>query len=54
VLLYTESLGGAAHSDAEHRELLEYCRAADARSALRVLREHLREAADALAGHLSG
>ncbi|HET9497155.1 MAG TPA: GntR family transcriptional regulator [Candidatus Limnocylindria bacterium] len=53
VLLYTESLGGAAHSDQEHRELLEYCRAADARSAGRILRVHLRAAADALAGYLS-
>jgi len=54
VLLYTESLGGAAHSDAEHWDLLEYCRAADARSAVRILRVHLRAAADALAGYLSG
>ena len=53
VLLYTESLGGATHSDPEHRELLDYCRAADARSAVRILRVHLREAADALAAHLS-
>jgi DNA-binding GntR family transcriptional regulator len=53
VLLYTESLGGAAHSDAEHRELLEYCRAADARSAARILRVHLRGAAEALATYLS-
>jgi DNA-binding GntR family transcriptional regulator len=53
VLLYTEGLGGAAHSDAEHRELLEYCRAADVRSAVRVLRVHLRAAAEALASYLS-
>jgi DNA-binding GntR family transcriptional regulator len=54
VLLYTEGLGGAAHSDAEHRELLEHCRAADARSAVRVLRVHVRAAAEALASYLSG
>lgn len=54
VLLYTEGLGGAAHSDAEHRELLEHCRAADARAAVRVLRVHVRAAADALARYLSG
>ena len=54
VLLYTEGLGGAAHSDAEHHELLEHCRAADARSAARVLRVHVRAAADALASYLSG
>jgi DNA-binding GntR family transcriptional regulator len=54
VLLYSESLGGAAHSDAEHQELLEHFRAGDARSADRVLRVHLRTAADALAGYLAG
>lgn len=53
VLLYTEGIGGAARSDAEHHELLESCRAADARSAARILRGHLRAAADALAGYLS-
>jgi DNA-binding GntR family transcriptional regulator len=54
VLLYTEGIGGAARSDAEHHELLEACRAADARSAVRVLRVHLRAAAESLAGYLSG
>ena len=54
VLLYTASLGGAAHSDAEHHALLDHCRAADARSADRVLRGHIRAAADALARYLSG
>jgi DNA-binding GntR family transcriptional regulator len=53
VLLYTEDLGGAAHSDAEHRELLDTARAGDARSAGRVLRVHLRGAAEALAKYLS-
>jgi len=54
VLLYTEGLGGAAHSDAEHRELLQHARAADVRSALGVLRIHLQSAASALAEHLTG
>jgi DNA-binding GntR family transcriptional regulator len=54
VLLYTASLGGAAHSYAEHHELLEHCRATDTRTAVRVLRVHIRAAAGALAGYLSG
>jgi DNA-binding GntR family transcriptional regulator len=54
VLLYTEGLGGAAHSDAEHHELLEHCRAGDARAAVRVLTVHVRAAAEALASYLSG
>ena len=54
VLLYSRSLGGGAQSDSEHRELLDHCRAGDTRSAARVLRAHLRGAADALASHLSG
>ena len=53
VLLYTESLGGFARSDAEHHELLEHCRARDTRAAVRVLRAHLRSAADALIGYLA-
>jgi DNA-binding GntR family transcriptional regulator len=53
VLLYTQGIGGAERSEAEHHELLECCRAADARSAVRVLRLHIRAAADALAGYLS-
>jgi DNA-binding GntR family transcriptional regulator len=52
VLLYTKQLGGAAHSDAEHHELLVYCRAADVRPAVRVLRAHIRAAAEALDTHL--
>jgi DNA-binding GntR family transcriptional regulator len=54
VLLYAEGLGGAGKSDAEHHELLESFRAADARSASRVLRGHLRAAADSLTDYLSG
>jgi DNA-binding GntR family transcriptional regulator len=54
VLLYTEGLGGAVHSDAEHRELLAACRARDTRTAVRVLRAHIRNAAGALDKYLSG
>jgi DNA-binding GntR family transcriptional regulator len=54
VLLYTEGIGGGARSEAEHHELLESCRAADARSAVRILRLHLRGAAEALVRYLSG
>jgi DNA-binding GntR family transcriptional regulator len=53
VLLYTESLGGAAHSDAEHHELLEHCRAPNTRAAIRVLRAHVQSAADSVAAYLS-
>jgi DNA-binding GntR family transcriptional regulator len=53
VLLYTAGLGGAARSDAEHHELLELCRMADTRSATRVLREHIREAAEVVIASLS-
>jgi DNA-binding GntR family transcriptional regulator len=53
VLLYTSDLGGADRSDAEHRELLLRCRGSDARSATRVLRAHLRGAADAVIASLS-
>ena len=53
VLLYTEGIGGGVRSDAEHHKLLESCGAADAGAALRILRAHLRGAADALASYLS-
>jgi DNA-binding GntR family transcriptional regulator len=53
VLLYSEGLGGGAQSDAEHHELLEHCRTGDAGSALRVLRAHVRAAADSVARYLS-
>ena len=53
VLLYTEDLGGAAHSNPQHREMYDACRAGDARVAVGVLRVHLREAAEALARYLS-
>jgi DNA-binding GntR family transcriptional regulator len=52
VRLYTESLGRGAYSDAEHLELLGYCRAAETTAAVRVLRSHVRAAAEAVAGYL--
>lgn len=54
VLLYTKGLGGATASDEEHHELLEAYRAADADAADRVLRVHVRAAADATIAYLSG
>jgi DNA-binding GntR family transcriptional regulator len=53
VLLYSEGLGGGAQSEAEHHELLELCRTGDARSAVRVLRAHVRAAANRVARYLS-
>jgi len=53
VLLYTEGLGGANTSDAEHRRLLELCRAKDVDAAEGVLRDHVLEAAQSVMGYLS-
>ena len=53
VLLYNEGLGGGEQSDAEHHELLARCRTGDSGSALRVLRAHVRSAADSVARHLT-
>jgi DNA-binding GntR family transcriptional regulator len=53
VLLYSEGLGGGGQSDAEHHELLEHCRTGDEGAAVRVLRAHVRAAADAVARYLS-
>lgn len=53
VLLYSEGLGGRAQSDAEHRELLEACRAHDTNAALRILRAHVRGAGDSVSRFLS-
>lgn len=44
VLLYTRSLGGGGTSNAQHRELLDQCRAGDAGTALAVLERHLDDA----------
>ncbi|MCI0583053.1 MAG: GntR family transcriptional regulator [Chloroflexi bacterium] len=54
VLLYSEGIGGGGRSAAEHHDLLEACRAGDARAAGRILRVHMRAAADALAAYLAG
>ncbi len=53
VILYTEGLGGARHSDAEHRALLEACRNGDADTALDLLRLHLSAASTALIRYLT-
>jgi DNA-binding GntR family transcriptional regulator len=53
VLLYTAGLGGAPQSDAEHHDLLDRCRAADAPAAIGVLRVHLRAAAEAVIDYLA-
>jgi DNA-binding FadR family transcriptional regulator len=53
VLLYTEGLGGAPTSDAEHRQLLNLCREKDADGAESVLRDHLLEAAQSVRDYLS-
>jgi len=52
VVLYTQSLGGAKHSDAEHRAMLEACRHGDGAAAQHLLIEHLDNAADALLAYL--
>ena len=44
VLLYTEGLGGAAASDAEHLALLELCRKGDVAGATDLLSQHLQTA----------
>lgn len=53
VVLYTEGLRGSSNSDAQHRELLELCRARKVAAAAKVLDTHLVDAADALVGYLS-
>ncbi len=52
VVLYTEGLGGAADSDAEHLALLDACRARDAGRALPLLDTHLAGAASTLINFL--
>ena len=52
VVLYTEGLGGAADSDAEHHALLDACRARDAGRALPLLDTHLAGAASTLINFL--
>lgn len=48
VLLYTEGLGGAGESQAEHVDLLDATRAGDVDRAVAVLAEHLDHAEEAL------
>ncbi|MCB0990605.1 MAG: GntR family transcriptional regulator [Acidimicrobiales bacterium] len=54
VALYTEGLGGAQQSDAEHRALLELCRSKDLPGAMMVLMDHLQHAQTVLADFLDG
>ena len=48
VVLYTERLGGAKHSDDEHAAILDACRDGDGTSAHSLLVQHLDAAAEAL------
>lgn len=48
VMLYTRSLGGEGTSDAQHRDLLDACRAGDTETAVAVLDRHLDDAARSL------
>lgn len=52
VVLYTEQLGGGAHSEREHRAILDACRRRDVEAAVDVLHSHLVEAADTLVAFL--
>ncbi|MEM9132582.1 MAG: GntR family transcriptional regulator [Actinomycetota bacterium] len=52
VLRYVADLGGADHSDREHRALLACCRDGDGAEADRLLDQHLSAAARALSDHL--
>ncbi len=48
VLLYTDGLGGARESSAEHHELLELCRRGRVEDAVTVLEQHLDHADETL------
>jgi DNA-binding GntR family transcriptional regulator len=52
VLLYTEGLGSAPQSDAEHLAILDACRTGDT-SAVDILEGHLDHASEALARFLN-
>ena len=52
VVLYTEGLGGAGDSDAEHHALLEACRRGDRETAVALLLGHLDNARTALVAFL--
>lgn len=53
VLLYTEALGGADVSDAQHLSILEACRAGDVDAALALLQTHLDDAERSLRSYLA-
>ena len=52
VLLYTEGLGGQAHSDDEHNRMLDACRRSDSKASVKLLTKHLDGAANALGKYL--
>lgn len=52
LVLYTEGLGGATSSDAEHVAMLKACRQGDAESAVEQLLDHLSRAEEALVAYL--
>jgi DNA-binding GntR family transcriptional regulator len=52
VVLYTEGLGGAADSDAEHAAILDACRRGDGGKATKELLSHLDHAERALVAFL--
>lgn len=52
VMLYTEGLGGASESDAEHAAVLDACRNDDSRRATEQLLDHLNHAQQALVADL--
>lgn len=52
--LAIDAMGHKAASDAEHRALLDACRARDAAAAGALLERHILRARDALAGYLAG
>jgi DNA-binding GntR family transcriptional regulator len=53
VLLYTEGLGGADVSDAQHLAILQACRTGDVDAALALLQTHLDDAERSLRSYLA-
>ena len=52
VTLYTTDLGAGSRSNEQHLAMLEHCRQGQTEDACEVLREHIRQAAEALVGFL--
>jgi len=53
VVLYTQGLGGAQHSDDQHAALLDHCRGERTEAACNLLAAHLKDAAAALIDFLT-